>query len=104
MCEGCRLEELVLSSTENLSSDAIEAILQTPTAQTLRKLYFYGNHQFTSAAMLRLFRGCPQLADFVWETDDDDSCPIEDGPHDEILRLIKSRGGKRRKWFKPWVE
>ena len=104
MCEGCRLEELVLSSTENLSSDAIEAILQTPTAQTLRKLYFYGNHQFASAAMLRLFRGCPQLADFVWETDDDDSCPIEDGPHDEILRLIKSRGGKRRKWFKPWVE
>ena len=95
MCEGCRLEELVLSSTENLSSDAIEAILQTPTRRR-RSASLFPAHQFSSA-MLQAIPRLPSARGL--RMGDGRQCPgpIKMAPTTKIARPQEPRREKRRK-------
>ena len=111
ICEGLRLEhldladkvreELLMSSDIRLAGPlAVEAIVESQSAQTLRSLDI-AHLPFLPGDMLRLLRGCPKLATLDWEApegyfDDFSFSPIQDGPAvDALNALLKSRG---RKW------
>ena len=96
VCDSLSLERLRLTSAERLSPAAVDTILQSRSAQTLRTLMVFETPVLTSTNMLRLVRGCPLLNDLHWCRDDSEPLsPIEDGPTiDAINELLKSRGGK----------
>jgi len=81
---------------DNLTPAAVDIIVDSPTAQTLRHFNAYETPIITAATMLRLVRGCPLLNDLHWcRGDSEPLSPIEDGPTiDAINELLKSRGGK----------
>ena len=100
LVEGLALERIRLDSEEAdfvcLSSAIIEIILQSRSAQTLTFLAAIDMPHFTSAAMLRLMRGCPRLSHLEWHGPRGMNCmsPMEDGGNvDEIIALMKARGG-----------
>ena len=100
LVEGLALERIRLDSEEAdfvcLSSAIIEIILQSRSAQTLTFLAAIDIPHFTSAAMLRLMRGCPRLSHLEWHGPRGMNCmsPMEDGGNvDEIIALMKARGG-----------
>ena len=100
LVEGLALERIRLDSEEAdfvcLSSAIIEIILQSRSAQTLTFLAAIDIPHFTSAAMLRLMRGCPRLSHLEWHGPHGMNCmsAMEDGGNvDEIIALMKARGG-----------
>ena len=100
LVEGLALERMRLDSEEALcvclSSAIIEIILQSRSAQTLTFLAAIDIPHFTSAAMLRLMRGCPRLSHLEWHGPHGMNCmsAMEDGGNvDEIIALMKARGG-----------
>ena len=115
ICEGLRLDHLDLSYLKDESAPsavdirlagplAVEAIVESPSAQTLRSIDIT-HLPFLPEEMLRLLRGCPKLAELEWDAPDgyfyDNSfSPIQDGPAvDAINALLKSRGGKAIRFF-----
>ena len=106
ICEGLRLEHLDLSFNDSsLAADhpsAIEVIVESPCAQTLRSINLC-QLPFIPEELLQLLRGCPKLAKLEWEAPEEDEYfslfPIEDGPAvDAINALLKSRGGRASRW------
>ena len=93
VCE-LSLERLEITLMDNLTPAAVDIILDSPTAQTLRHFTDYETPILNSATMLRLVRGCPLLNDVDWSWKERLS-PIEDGATiDAINELLRSRGGK----------
>ena len=94
ICDGLPLEHLELLYVVNLTDRAIDIILESRCAQSIRSIEVSGS-QFSPACVLRLLRGCPKLANFDWEIYRDHPSPIEHGQNvDEINALLKSRGGE----------
>ena len=110
ICEGLRLEHLDLSYRKDNGTFppsavdirlagpfAVEAIVESPSAQTLRSIDIT-HLPFLPEEMLQLLRGCPKLAKLEWDNPDgyffDNSfSPIQDGPAvDALNALLKSRG------------
>ncbi len=105
ICEGLRLEYLDVRYNDiRLAGPlAIEAIVESPCAQTLRSIDLC-QLPFVPEELLQLVRGCPKLAKLEWEAPEEDEYfslfPIEDGPAvDAINALLKSRGGKAIAFF-----
>ena len=97
ICHGLRLEYLELSAVENLTDRAIDIILESPCAQTLRSLDVSYAPQFSSRDVLRLVRGCPELAEFTWESHETGLDQNVDGALANVAAihaLLVSRGGK----------
>ena len=109
ICNGLRLEHLELTCVENLTDRAINIILESPCAETLRSIEISYDPQFSSEDVLRLVRGCPELAELRWEVSEDAQLLVQnavaaaiwgrvgkvDGPNvDAINALLESRGGK----------
>ena len=109
ICDGLRLEHLELTCVQNLTDRAINIILESPCAETLRSIEICHAHQFSSEDVLRLVRGCPELAELNWEIIEDVQLLVQnaeaaaiwgrvghvDGPNvDAINALLESRGGK----------
>ena len=109
ICDGLRLEHLELTCVQNLTNRAINIILESPCAETLRSIEICHAHQFSSEDVLRLVRGCPELAELSWEIIEDVQLLVQnaeaaaiwgrvghvDGPNvDAINALLESRGGK----------
>ena len=108
ICDGLRLEHLELTCVQNLTDRAINIILESPCAETLRSIEICHAHQFSSEDVLRLVRGCPELAELSWEIIEDVQLLVQnaeaaaiwdvqhvDGPNvDAINALLESRGGK----------
>ena len=96
-------------------------MLRTPTAETLSGAIFRNNSAFKSAAILRLVRGCPRLADLNWRETDGLISPLGydslDGTlHgknvEDLTELLKERCRGHADWtfsvdpftrFGPWV-
>ena len=83
-----------------LSPGALDIIVESTSARTLRSVGIYVPRSLvqliTSAAVLRLVRGCPELSDLSLETAGDAYywTPDEDGQNnDAIDEVIDSRGG-----------
>ena len=95
ICEGLRLEHLELHYYDisgNLTDGAIDVVLASPCAQTLRSIEVSGP-PFSPSCVWRLIRGCPMLAKLQWDPPSPLS-PIEHGQNvDEVNALLKSRGG-----------
>ena len=90
LVENLSLETLSIDENHTLTSEAVEIILRSPTAQTLSYGQFFRVDAFTSANILRLVRGCPKLIDLLWHLDCDrhvDGQNVED-----LLALLKDRG------------
>ena len=95
ICHGLPLEDLELSWADNLTDRAIDILLESPCAQTLRSINLSYAPQFTSEGVLRLVRGCPELAELRWETDESGMDRNVDRPNvDAIDALLMSRGGR----------
>ena len=96
ICHGLRLERLELVYTQNLTYRAIDIILESPCAQTLRTTFLSYPSLFSSARVLRLVRGCPRLTDPEWEPGDEHPLSrIADGANVEAMNaLLESRGGR----------
>ena len=95
ICHALRLEYLELSWADNLTDRAIDIILESPCTQTLRSVGVSYAPQFSSEDVLRLVRGCPELAQLKWDADDDALDRDVDGPNvDAVDALLKSRGGR----------
>ena len=97
ICHGLRLERLELVYTQNLTDRAIDIILESPCAQTLRTTFLSYPPLFSSARVLRLVRGCPRLTDPEWEPGDEHPLSrAADGANVEAMNaLLESRGGRR---------
>ena len=97
ICHGLPLERLELVYVQNLTDRAIDIILESPCAQTLRTTFLSYPPLFSSARVLRLVRGCPRLTDPEWEPGDEH--PLSravDGANVEAMNaLLESRGGRR---------
>ena len=95
ICHGLRLEFLELPWADNLTDGAIDIVLESPCAQTLRSVDVSYAPQFSSEDVLRLVRGCPRLAQLDWETSDDDPLDRDiDGTNVAAVdALLMSRGG-----------
>ena len=96
ICHVLRLEYLELPWADNLTGRAIDIILESPCAQTLREVDVSYAPQFSSEDVLRLVRGCPRLADLEWETSEEHPLDHDvDGPNvDAIDAILTSRGGR----------
>ena len=96
ICHGLRLERLELVYTQNLTDRAIDIILESPCAQTLRTTFLSYPPLFSSARVLRLVRGCPRLTDPEWEPGDEHPLSrIADGANVAAIdALLISRGGR----------
>ena len=103
VCE-LSLERLEITLMDNLTPAAVDIIVDSPTAQTLRYFHDYETPIITSVTLLRLVRGCPLLNDVDWSWKERLS-PIEDGANiDAINELLRSRGGKEEDQYRPFVE
>ena len=108
ICHGLPLESLELTYVQNLTDRAIDIILESPCAETLRSIEISYDPQFSSEDVLRLVRGCPELTELDWEISEDDQLLVQnaevaaqwnvqhvDGPNVEAIdALLESRGGK----------
>ena len=102
ICELLSLERLRFVRLDNLTSQALDIIQDSPTAQTLRAFDDYETPIFNSATMLLLVSGCPLLSKLEWSPPKSLS-PIEDGANvDAINELLKSRGGEEDE-YRPFV-
>ena len=97
ICHGLPLERLELVYVQNLTYRAIDIILESPCAQTLRTTFLSYPPLFSSARVLRLVRGCPRLTDPEWEPGDEHPLSrAADGANVEAMNaLLESRGGRR---------
>jgi len=93
VCHGLRLERLELVYTQNLTDRAIDIVLESPCADTLRSIDIGYDHQFSSEDVLRLVRGCPELAQLEWENDDLDR-NVDGANVAAVDALLVSRGGR----------
>ena len=93
ICHGLPLEILDLVSVENLTDRAIDVILESPCAQTLRSLDVSFAPYFSSRDVLRLVRGCPELATLEWESDELDR-NVDSANVAAVDALLMSRGGR----------
>ncbi len=117
ICEGLRLEHLDISYCKDNGTFppsavdirlagpfAVEAIVESPSAQTLRSIDIT-HLPFLPEEMLQLLRGCPKLAELEWENPEDywfdnSFSPIQDGPAvDALNALLKSRGCRPIDYF-----
>ena len=100
------LTELHLIAALDLSAAAADIIINSPCAQTLRKVDFHCVPVFGSAMLLHLARGCPNLKSIVWENDQPDPNPEDpDDMYGQVtperdlanikshVRLLACRGG-----------
>ena len=96
ICHVLRLEYLELPWADNLTGRAIDIILESPCTQTLRSVGVSYAPQFSSEDVLRLVRGCPELAQLEWENSPEEPLDRDvDGPNvDAIDALLMSRGGR----------
>ena len=96
ICHGLRLEFLELPWADNLTDGAIDIVLESPCAQTLRSVDVSYAPQFSSEDVLRLVRGCPELTLLEWENSPEDPLDRDvDGPNvDAVDALLLSRGGR----------
>ena len=96
ICHGLRLEFLELPWADNLTDGAIDIVLESPCAQTLREVDVSYAPQFSSEDVLRLVRGCPELATLEWENSPEDPLDRDvDGPNvDAVDAILMSRGGR----------
>ena len=96
ICHGLRLEFLELPWADNLTDRAIDIVLESPCAQTLREVDVSYAPQFSSEDVLRLVRGCPELAQLEWENSPEEPLDRDvDGPNiDAVDALLMSRGGR----------
>ena len=97
ICHGLRLEFLELPWADNLTDRAIDIVLESPCAQTLRFVDVSYAPQFSSRDVLRLVRGCPELAEFTWELHETGLDQNVDGALANVAAihaLLVSRGGK----------
>ena len=96
ICHGLPLERLELVYVQNLTDRAIDIILESPCAQTLRTTFLSYPPLFSSARVLRLVRGCPRLTDPEWEPGDEHPLSrTADGANVEAMNaLLESRGGE----------
>ena len=108
ICHGLRLEFLELPWADNLTDGAIDIVLESPYAQTLRSVDVSYAPQFSSEDVLRLVRGCPELTELDWQISEDDQLLVQnaevaaqwnvqhvDGQNVEAIDdLLESRGGK----------
>ena len=93
ICLGLPLEHLELSWADNLTDRAIDIILESPCAETLRSMEISHAPQFSYEDVLRLLRGCPEIAQLAWDTDESDLDQNVDGANvDAIDALLMSRG------------
>ena len=95
VCDGLSLAHLDLSGLERLTPGVLDIIVESTSARTLRSVAVYAPRSevqvFTSAAVLRLVRGCPELSDLNFDSAGDDYywTPDEDGQNnDAIDKLI----------------
>ena len=97
ICHGLPLERLELVYVQNLTDRAIDIILESPCAQTLRTTFLSYPPLVSSARVLRLVRGCPRLTDPEWEPGDEHPLSrAADGANVEAMNaLLESRGGRR---------
>ena len=93
ICHGLRLEFLELPWADNLTDRAIDIVLESPCADTLRSIDIGYDHQFSSEDVLRLVRGCTELAQLEWENDDLDR-DVDGANVDAVDALLVSRGGR----------
>ena len=93
ICHGLPLEILDLVSVENLTDRAIDVILESPCAQTPRSLDVSFAPYFSSRDVLRLVRGCPELATLEWESDELDR-NVDSANVAAVDALLMSRGGR----------
>ena len=96
ICHGLRLEFLELPWADNLTDGAIDIVLESPCAQTLRSVDVSYAPQFSSEDVLRLVRGCPELTTLEWENSPEDPLDRDvDGPNvDAVDAILMSRGGR----------
>ena len=99
LCDSLSLEHLSLTAENSLSPAAIDTILQSRSAQTLRSLMVYETPVLTSTNMLRLVGGCPLIVEVNWYQNDGLSSATEEDDFDAINRLLKSRGGKEMSFY-----
>ena len=99
VCDSLSLEHLRLMAADSLSPAAIDTILRSRSAQTLRALMVFETPVLTSTNMLRLVRGCPLIVDVSWYQEDGDSSATEEDNCNAINRLLKSRGGKEMSFY-----
>ena len=114
VCHSFRLEMLGLAPSANLTVgamhyDAVDIIVNSPCAATLRKIRVYD--LLSSADLLRLVRGCPNISEVCW--DFGDGVPFNRRRDlanlHTLLRILESRGGKfdsgflrLRRHVRPW--
>ena len=114
VCHSFRLETLGLAPSANLTVgamhyDAVDIIVNSPCAATLRKIRVYD--LLSSADLLRLVRGCPNISEVCW--DFGDGVPFNRRRDlanlHTLLRILESRGGKfdsgflrLRRHVRPW--
>ena len=96
---------LHLIAALDLSAAAADIIINSPCAQTLRKVDFHCVPVFGSAMLLHLARGCPNLKTIVWENDQPDDSADPDDMYGQVtperdlanikslVRLLARRGG-----------
>ena len=114
VCHNFRLEILGLARSAALTVgamhyDAVDIIVNSPCAATLRKIRVYD--LLSSADLLRLVRGCPNISEVCW--DFGDGVPFNRRRDlanlHTLLRILESRGGKfdsgflrLRRHVRPW--
>ena len=91
LCENLALERLMLDDNSTLTAGIIDIILASQTAQTLFDVSLCHVEAITSANLLRLARGCPNLVDLYWCVDG--LTPLADGQNvEDLMELLKGRG------------
>ena len=114
VCHSFRLETLGLAPSTGLTVgamhyDAVDIIVNSPCAVTLRKIRVYD--LLSSTDLLRLVRGCPNISEICW--DFGDGVPFNRRRDlanlHTLLRILESRGGKfdsgflrLRRHVRPW--
>ena len=101
VCHSFRLETLGLAPSAGLTVgamyyDAVDIIVNSPCAATLRKISVYD--LLSSADLLRLLRGCPNISEVCWDFGGGRD-PFFRRQRDlanlhTLLRILQSRGGK----------
>ncbi len=100
VCHSFRLETLGLAPSAGLTVgamhyDAVDIIVNSPCAATLRKISVYD--LLSSADLLRLLRGCPNISEVCWDFGGgrDPFFRQRDLANlHTLLRILESRGGK----------
>ena len=98
ICENLALETLIIEYNSLLTPRVVDIILGSKTAQSLSDATFYSVGSLTSANMLRLARGCPQLVDLCWYLGGLTPLTDNNGQNvDELEELLEARAKQTKK-------